>query len=223
MLDKDLMFPRIEKSITDFINDEDGNITRSKLVSIGSMILLMSILSIDDVFAVHGSHSSHSSHESHSSTSYIRDHSNHGSHSNHNSHSSHSSHSSHTSHSNTASHSNSIYSEEGDVEYGPKASEIPKILESPINNSDVFEETNISGVGAAKVNNLDMDVPQQPDIENGEATKDTGLEFENSAAVDILGKAAAIGGAGAITAGGIGSAKMGIDAIRDKSKSRRKG
>ena len=135
MNEKDKIFPKIKKSINDFINDEDGSTTRSKLISVGSMVLLMTIFAGIDAYAAHSSHKSHSSH---SSTSYIRGHvshtshtshtssthSNHGSHSNH---SNHASHSSHTSHANTSSHSNSLYSSEGDVTYGPDVSDIPGI------------------------------------------------------------------------------------------------
>lgn len=135
MNEKDKIFPKIKKSINDFINDEDGSTTRSKLISVGSMVLLMTIFAGIDAYAAHSSHKSHSSH---SSTSYYRGHvshtshtshtssthSNHGSHSNH---SNHASHSSHTSHANTSSHSNSLYSSEGDVTYGPDVSDIPGI------------------------------------------------------------------------------------------------
>ena len=147
MSDQNNRFPKIKKSINDFVSDEDGSITRSKLIAVGSMVLLMTMVSAIQAYAAHRSHSSHSSH---SSTSYYRGHvshvshtshssgsgshgshsshsssthSNHGSHSNH---SNHASHASHTSHSNTASHSNSLYSSEGDVKYGPSVSNIPK-------------------------------------------------------------------------------------------------
>lgn len=138
MNEKDNKFPKIKKSINDFINDEDGSTTRSKLISVGSMVLLMTIFAGIDAYAAHSSHKSHSSH---SSTSYNRghvshtshtshtssSHSNHSSHSDHGSHSNHSNHASHTSHSNTSSHSNSLYSAEGDVTYGPDVSDIPGI------------------------------------------------------------------------------------------------
>ena len=141
MSDQNNRFPKIKKSIKDFVRDEDGGITRSKLIAVGSMVLLMTMVSAIQAYAAHRSHSSHSSH---SSTSYNRGHvshishtshssgsGSHGSHSSHSSsshsnHSNHSSHSSHTSHSNTSSHSNSLYSTEGDVSYGPSVSDIPK-------------------------------------------------------------------------------------------------
>ena len=145
MNDMDELFPRIQKSIENLIEDEEGNIPGKKLVVLGTMIVVLGSLLSFDVFAKHrshsshkshsshssgsgghGSHSSHESHSSHSSHSSASDHSNH---SNHGSHSNtHSSHSSHSSHSNTAAHSNSRYSAEGDVTYyAPAASEVPEI------------------------------------------------------------------------------------------------
>lgn len=138
------IFPQITKTISDFIEDEDGNITRNKLVAIGSMILLMTLMYGMDAYAGHRSHSSHVSHRSHSSGS--GGHGNHYSHvshqshdshssSSHSSHSDHGSHSSHTSHSNTASHSNSRYSSEGDVSYGPAISSINGLAQSPVSDT----------------------------------------------------------------------------------------
>lgn len=110
-------FPEIKKSIEDFIYEEEGNIPRNKVVALGTMLLVMSLLMYDEVFAGHRSHSSHGSHQSHSSGSG----GGHGSHESHVSHSSHSSgsgstgggtdnstpaHGSHSNHSNHASHSN---------------------------------------------------------------------------------------------------------------------
>jgi hypothetical protein len=153
MSERNKKYPGIKKSIQDFIDDEDGSITRSKLVTVGSMVLLMAIFASIEAQAAHSSHKSHSSHSSHSSTSYSRTHgshesheshsshtssaahsnhsssthSNHSSHSDHGSHSNHSNHASHTSHANTSAHSNSLYSNEGDVTYGPDVSEIPGV------------------------------------------------------------------------------------------------
>lgn len=104
------LFPKIKKSVTDLIHDEEGNIPRSKLVMIGSTIMLMGMIMGIDSLAAHSSHRSHSSHSSHSSTSYHRSHVSHTSHTSgyHGSHdNTHSSHGSHASHSNThSSHSN---------------------------------------------------------------------------------------------------------------------
>ena len=96
--------PKIKRSIEDFLYEEEGNITRNKILSVGSMVIIMGVLLATDAFAGHSSHRSHSSHKSHSS------HSSHKSHSSHSSGSYHSSHGSHSSHSNThsshGSHSN---------------------------------------------------------------------------------------------------------------------
>ena len=44
------LFPKVKKSINDLIDDEEGNIPRSKLVVIGSTIMLMGmIMGIDGV------------------------------------------------------------------------------------------------------------------------------------------------------------------------------
>lgn len=113
----DMKFPSIKREIANLIEDQEGNITRGKMLSIGSMVILLGILLSTDIFAGHSSHFSHSSHKSHSSTSYHRSHVSHTSHSSYshsNSHSSHASHSnthsSHASHTNThsshASHAN---------------------------------------------------------------------------------------------------------------------
>lgn len=93
-------FPTIKKSIEDLINDEEGNIPRGKLITIGSTLMLMGMIMGIDVYATHGSHKSHSSH---SSTSYVRSHTSHGSHTSHASHASSqtSDAGSHASHSNT--------------------------------------------------------------------------------------------------------------------------
>lgn len=95
-MDKSI-FPHIKKSIENFVSDQEGNIPRNKVLTIGSMMLILSVLLADQAFAGHTSHRSHSSHSSH------RSHSNSG----HYSHSSHSSHSSHTSSSTHSNHSNS--------------------------------------------------------------------------------------------------------------------
>ena len=156
-------FPSVQKTIEDFINDDDGNITRSQMVTIGTLVLVMSIMSAIDAYAKHSSHGSHGSHTSHSSTSYIRTHSNHGSHSDHGSHQSHSS---HTSHSNTASHSNSRYSSEGDVTYGPNVSTIPGIDAVTRSNASISpsDAATTDSATASLSNNSLPKVPNAPDV-----------------------------------------------------------
>ena len=83
------LFPEIKKEVKDFLSEEEGNISRSKILTIGSLIVMMSVLLMDEVFAAHSSHSSHSSHYS----------SGHGSHVSHASHESHASHASSSSNS----------------------------------------------------------------------------------------------------------------------------
>ncbi|MEI3438355.1 MAG: His-Xaa-Ser repeat protein HxsA3 [Blautia sp.] len=96
-MDKENIFPTIKKGLEDFIQEEEGNISRSKAAMIGSMMVILGVMLADgSVYAAHRSHSLHSSHRSHSSHSSHRS----GSHSSHSSHSS----GSHTSHS-SGSHS----------------------------------------------------------------------------------------------------------------------
>lgn len=98
-------FPKIKKSIKDFLNDEDGSITRNKVLMIGGMVLILGMLFSDEVFAAHRSHSSHRTHTSHrtsnaqhgSHNSHGSSHSTHSTHTNHATHGSHSSHASHVS------------------------------------------------------------------------------------------------------------------------------
>lgn len=94
-------FEPIKNSISKFLFDEEGNITRNKVLQIGSMLILMGLILCQDAFAAHRSHSSHSSHSSHKSHS-----SSSGGHSSHVSHVSHTSSTTHSSHSSsTPSHS----------------------------------------------------------------------------------------------------------------------
>ncbi len=112
------IFPEIKKEVKDFLSEEEGNISRSKILTIGSLIVMMSVLLMDEVFAAHSSHSSHSSHGSHSS------HSSHSSHysSGHGSHVSHVSHASHESHVSHASSSSNSYDYDYSNKYVPTPS-----------------------------------------------------------------------------------------------------
>lgn len=106
------IFPHIKKAVTDFVYDQEGNIPRSKVLTIGSMLLVLGILLTDDAFAGHSSHKSHSSHASHSS---------------HSSGSSgyHSSHASHTSHTSGSTHSNSHSSHSSSTVYASTPTPTP--------------------------------------------------------------------------------------------------
>ncbi|MBR2786177.1 MAG: His-Xaa-Ser repeat protein HxsA3 [Clostridia bacterium] len=98
---------KMNKKINDFLYEEEGNISRGKMLTVGSLLIIAGFIFADEVFGAHSSHSSHSSHRSHSSHSSHKSHYSHSS-STHGSHASHSNtHSSHASHSNThSSHSN---------------------------------------------------------------------------------------------------------------------
>lgn len=92
-------YPSFEKLLTDFLYEEEANISRSKIIAVGTILALATVFLTTDVLAKHYSHSSHSSHGSHGS---------HGSHSSHTSgdyHRSHVSHVSHTSHTSSTDHS----------------------------------------------------------------------------------------------------------------------
>ena len=104
-------FPDFKKSIEDYLYEEEGNITRNKLLMVGSLALIMSCLFALDVSAGHRSHSSHRSHYSHSSGGGGGGHYSHSSHESHVSHQSGSGHSSHSSgsHSNYSAHSNAAH------------------------------------------------------------------------------------------------------------------
>ena len=47
-MDKDNLFPKIKKEIGDFIQEEEGNISRSKIAMIGSMMVIVSVLMLDE-------------------------------------------------------------------------------------------------------------------------------------------------------------------------------
>lgn len=78
------LFPAAKRSIANYINDEEGNISRNKLVTVGSAVILMGLIVLLDG-CTYVSHISHTSGTSHRSS---------GSHRSHSSHSSHRSHSS---------------------------------------------------------------------------------------------------------------------------------
>ena len=99
-------FPEIKRSIQNYLYEEEGNITRNKLLMVGSLAVVMSVLFALDAEAGHRSHSSHSSHRSSSHGSGHGSHVSHQSHQSHQSGSGHSSHSSGSHSSGSATHSN---------------------------------------------------------------------------------------------------------------------
>lgn len=66
---KEDKFPKIQKSIQDFFEDEDGSITRGKALTIGGMVIVLGLLLADTAYATHGSHDSHASHVSYTNAS----------------------------------------------------------------------------------------------------------------------------------------------------------
>ena len=119
-------FPDFKKSIEDYLYEEEGNITRNKLLMVGSLALIMSCLFALDVSAGHSSHRSHSSHSSHRSGS-----------SGHYSHSSHSS----------AAHSN--YSENSNV--APAVTPAPTPVPTPTPEPMPYVQTPKQMVSASEV------------------------------------------------------------------------
>lgn len=114
-------FPEIKKSIYDFLYEEEGNVDRSKVIFVGSLMILTGIMLTQEAFAVHRSHSSHSSH---SSGSYPG-HSSHESHVSHTSHQSGSGgHDSHVSHSSAPAHNSQPVQ--------PSTPKVPAVEEHPV-------------------------------------------------------------------------------------------
>ncbi|MBX4264480.1 His-Xaa-Ser repeat protein HxsA3 [Clostridium estertheticum] len=64
-MDNDIIFPKISKSISDYLYEEEGNISREKVLFIGSLLIIVGIMIRPiKAFAGHGSHASHASHVS---------------------------------------------------------------------------------------------------------------------------------------------------------------
>lgn len=114
--------PELKKKAKSFILDEQGSISKQKLVTVGSFLGSISLLSmLPEVSAGHANHSNaytinwnsgtyavehghHASHASHADHSQHAQHGSHGSHSQHGSHGAHSSHGQHGSHGSHSSH-----------------------------------------------------------------------------------------------------------------------
>ena len=56
------LFPSVTKALGDYLSDEEGNITRSKVVTLAGIAIVLGTLYGLNVQASHRSHSSHSSH-----------------------------------------------------------------------------------------------------------------------------------------------------------------
>ena len=125
----DSIFPHIKKAVEDFMYDQEGNIPRNKVLTVGSMLLVLGILLSDEAFAAHGSHSSHRSHSSHSShASHASGGSTHGN-SSHSSAPAHSNAPAHTSHSNA----------------GPSLSTL-NAMEAPVAGDTVGDMSVVAGI-----------------------------------------------------------------------------
>ena len=61
----DELFPHVKHSLEDFMFDEEGNIPRSKILAIGSMMIVLSLMLTEKAFAAHRTHSSHRTHSTH--------------------------------------------------------------------------------------------------------------------------------------------------------------
>lgn len=140
------LFLEIKKSIEDFIYEEEGNITRNKVIAMGTMMLILSLMMYDEVFAAHRSHSSHSSHASHSSGSGG------GIHGSHESHVSHSSHVSSSGHSSHGSHSNSTYSNHAASKSATTAA--PKVVKPKVPDVKLDDVSNILTPNANEVSDI---------------------------------------------------------------------
>ena len=153
----DFLFPHINESIENFLFDEEGNIPRSKILVIGSMLIIMGLLLSEDVYAAHRTHRTHSTHRTHythRSGGHMthNTHSTHSTHvsSTHSTHSNHSTHSTHSNHGTHSTHSNSV---------GIKP---PADFKSPYNiankeNSLLGTHTAVTSLGERySANNLDI-------------------------------------------------------------------
>ena len=112
-MDMDNDYPHIERSLSNFLFDEEGNIPRNKILLIGPLVIVLSMLLSESIFAKHRTHSTHRTHNSHRSNGHTTHythttHSTHVTHSTshgtHTTHSTHGTHSTHSNHSNHATH-----------------------------------------------------------------------------------------------------------------------
>ena len=125
-------FPEIQKSIQHYLYEEEGNITRNKLLMVGSLAVVMSVLFAMDASAAHGSHGSHGSHSSHSSSS----------------HASHASHESHVS-STTHSSSGSFYPDALTPQQTYDTPDLPLVPQPAISAPPASSAAGANGIAAA--------------------------------------------------------------------------
>lgn len=169
-------FPKIKKSIKDFFEDEDGSITRSKVLMIGGMVIILGMLLGDEVYAAHRTHYTHRTHSSHrtstnkhgSHSSHVSSHNTHSDHYTHGSHSSHASHVSYTESSNYGS-TNTASGRDWPALSDVQSVEIP--ASASITNLEVQEITDLintvskpqTDVSMPKTGGVEIDIQIPPD------------------------------------------------------------
>ena len=47
------IIPKIHRKISDFLYEEEGNVSRGKILTVGSLLLIAGILFADEVFGAH--------------------------------------------------------------------------------------------------------------------------------------------------------------------------
>lgn len=161
-------FPKVQRSIADLIEDEEGNMPVQKLLMIGTMVVLLgSILNLD-VFAKHSSHVSHQSHVSHSSGSS----STHSSHVSHQSHSSHASSTTHSSHSSSAAtHSNHSSSAATHSNHSSHSNHANHSSHSSHSNTAAHSNSSYSSAGDLEVANPAPAASSIPGVPSPQATE----------------------------------------------------
>lgn len=128
---------KAKKEIENFLFEEEGNITRNKVLTIGGMMMVMGAVMAENILAAHRSHSSHRSHTSSRSGHSSHSSGSHGSHSS--SHSSHASHTSHASHSSGSNNTSPSYSTQSPTysakNFSSETTTIPRTISVPKNSS----------------------------------------------------------------------------------------
>lgn len=94
-------YPQFTRILSDFLYEEEANISRKRIITVGTLLALATLFLANEALAKHGSHSSHSSHASHAS---------HASHSSHVSSTTPSTSHFSTAHASHASHSSAVVS-----------------------------------------------------------------------------------------------------------------
>ena len=166
-------FPKIKKSIQDFFEDEDGSITRNKVLAIGGMVIILGMLLAEQVYAAHRTHYTHRTHSSHRTSNKHGSHSSHyTSHSTHSDHYTHGSHSSHTSHVSYTDSKNYGSTSTSTGAAWPELSDIQSV-ETPQTSNIVTEEISavLNAINTPQISQLEQAVdiqtpPKTPELTN---------------------------------------------------------